>query len=188
MDPDGKNQRHFVRGLRNAVGLREVTGQLFATNMGADHLGDHIPADTMYALKDGSNYGWPYCYQSGPRRLPDKILNPRSRKMNCSEVPQAFTAFDSHSSPLGLEYFDRFNSAELADSFLVSLHGSTKKGLGRGYRVVRVREDGTIDDFITGFIRGVKVNGRPVDVFRVARDAFLLTDDGAGVVYYIRRK
>src|SRR5687767_4247657 len=65
MDPDGKHQRHFARGLRNAVGLRWIKDGLFATNMGADHLGDHKPADTMYALTDGMNYGWPYCYQSG---------------------------------------------------------------------------------------------------------------------------
>src|SRR5262245_29210103 len=65
MDPDGKNQRHFARGLRNAVGLRWVDGKLFATNMGADHLGDSKPADTMYEVKEGTNYGWPYCYHSG---------------------------------------------------------------------------------------------------------------------------
>ncbi len=39
MDPDGKNQRYFARGLRNAVGLRWLDGTLYATNMGSDHLG-----------------------------------------------------------------------------------------------------------------------------------------------------
>ena len=192
MDPDGKNRREFVRGLRNAVGLREFNGRLYATNMGADHLGDHIPADTMLALADGVNYGWPYCYQSGPLRLPDKLLNLRSRKMNCRDVPQAFAVFDAHSSPLGLEFFDNSNSSALADSFLVALHGSTKKRLGRGYRVVRVRKNGTTpahaEDFITGFAEGVKIHGRPVDILRLARDAFLLTDDGAGAIYYIHKK
>jgi glucose/arabinose dehydrogenase len=53
MDPDGKNQRYFARGLRNAVGLRWIKEGLYATNMGADHLGDDKPADTMYAVKDG---------------------------------------------------------------------------------------------------------------------------------------
>jgi len=62
MDPDGKHQRYFARGLRNAVGLYWVDGKLFATDMGADHLGDHKPADTFYEVRDGVNYGWPYCY------------------------------------------------------------------------------------------------------------------------------
>ena len=53
------------RGLRNAVGLRWIKDELYATNMGSDHLGDHKPADTMYLLKNATNYGWPYCYQSG---------------------------------------------------------------------------------------------------------------------------
>jgi glucose/arabinose dehydrogenase len=108
--------------------------------------------------------------------------------MNCRDVPQAFAAFDAHSSPLGFEYFDSSNSDELADAFLVSLHGSTKKALNRGYRVVRVGKDGASEDFITGFISGVKVNGRPVDILKIGPDAFLLTDDGAGVIYYVRRK
>lgn len=192
MDPDGKNHQHFVSGLRNAVGLKQVQDKLYATNMGSDHLGDHIPADTVYELEDDANYGWPYCYQSGPRRLPDPKLNPRSRKLNCRKVPQAWAAFDAHSSPLGLEYFSRHNDPELAGSFLVALHGSTKKRLGRGYRVVRLQEDGAIpaqpQDFITGFLEGTTVHGRPVDILNFRPNSFLLTDDGAGVVYYVYKK
>jgi glucose/arabinose dehydrogenase len=192
MDPDGKNQRHFARGLRNAVGLRWAKNQLFATNMGSDHLGDDKPADTMYAVSGGVNYGWPYCFQSGPGRFPDGRFNPSGRKMNCRRVPLAYAAFDAHSSPLGLEYFDVTNGAELRDSFLVGLHGSTKRRLNRGYRVVRVR--GTAaqsilpEDFITGFLEGRVVHGRPVDVLSFGKDAFLLTDDFAGVVYYVYKK
>lgn len=43
-------------------------------------------------------------------------------------------------------------------------------------------------DFLTGFLQGDKVNGRPADVFRYGSDAFLVTDDRAGVVYYVYRK
>ena len=41
------------------------------------------------------------------------------------------------------------------------------------------------EDFITGFLDGGKVHGRPVDVLSFGRNAFLLTDDNAGVVYYV---
>lgn len=191
MDADGRNQRRFARGLRNAVGLRWAKGQLYATNMGADHLGDHMPADTMYALRDGAHYGWPYCYQSGARILDDRKFNARGAKMICRRsVPAAYAAFDSHGSPLGLEYFGAAgHGAELRDSFLVGLHGSTKKSLNHGYRVARVREGGAAaEDFITGFLQAGRVHGRPVDVLSVGNDAFLLTDDYAGVVYYIYKK
>ena len=51
MDPVGKNQKFFARGLRNAVGLRWIKDGLIATNMGSDHLGDHKPADTSTSSK-----------------------------------------------------------------------------------------------------------------------------------------
>jgi glucose/arabinose dehydrogenase len=197
MDPDGKHQKRFAQGLRNAVGLRWTTRQgnssLVATNMGSDHLGDHKPADTMYDVNEGDNFGWPYCYQSGASRLPDPKFNPGGKKLSCRNRPQAYAAFDAHSSPLGLEYFDETHGASLRDSFLVGLHGSTKKNLNRGYRVVQLAGSGAgapvaPRDFITGFLRAEKVNGRPVDILSLGPDAFLLTDDNAGVVYYVGKK
>jgi len=209
MDPDGRKQKHFAKGLRNAVGLRLIQDQLFATNMGSDHLGDHKPADTMYLVKDGANYGWPYCYQSGAARLPDPKFNAGSRKLNCRTVPPAFAAFDAHSSPLGFEYFDSMDmgpvsksgyGGPLRDYFLVALHGSTKKGLNRGYRVVRLRGNSEPtrqdprrppnqpENFINGFLQAGKVYGRPVDVLSYGVNGFLLTDDYAGVVYYVYEK
>src|SRR5687767_1190184 len=176
MDPDGKNQKHFARGLRNAVGLRWTKDKLYATNMGSDHLGDHKPADTMYSVTADTNYGWPYCFQSGSRRLPDTKFNPGGKKMNCRRVPAAYAAFDSHSSPLGLEYFDESNDGQLRDSFLVALHGSTKRSLNRGYRVVRLpgsaRRSAIPEDFINGFLEGSSVYGRPVDILSFGPDAF----------------
>jgi glucose/arabinose dehydrogenase len=181
MDPDGKNQRHFARGLRNAVGLRWINGRLYATNMGSDHLGDNRPADTFYVVEGGKNYGWPYCFQVGSRIYPDPKFNTTGSRFDCRKVPEALTPFPAHSSPLGLEYFD--------SNFLVALHGSTKKRLRRGYRVVRVPESGgPMQDFITGFFESEKINGRPADIFNFGRNAFLLTDDYSGVVYYVYKK
>jgi glucose/arabinose dehydrogenase len=181
MDPDGKNQRYFARGLRNAVGLRWTNGKLYATNMGADHLGDNRPADTFYAIQGGKNYGWPYCFQAGPRVYSDAKYN-AGGKFDCRKVPEALTPLPAHSSPLGLEYYN--------GSFLVALHGPLIKRLQstRGYSVVRISESGAIEDFITGFFDFPKINGRPVDIINYGDNAFLLTDDYAGVVYYVYRK
>jgi glucose/arabinose dehydrogenase len=199
MDPDGGHQRHFARGLRNAVGLRWTRDRLFATDMGSDHLGLNKPADTMYALEEETNYGWPFCYQSGVERFADPKFNPGGRKLNCSRVPVAFAAFDAHSSPLGFEYFDALGpgaSGRAGESvrnfFLVALHGSTKKSLKHGYRVVRLnatRAPGDRpEDFIDGFLAGGVVNGRPVDILKFGANGFLLTDDYAGVIYYVYAK
>jgi len=186
MDPDGRNQRHFARGLRNAVGLRWVAGQLFATNMGADHLGLDRPADTMGTIKDGTNYGWPFCFQSSSRIYVDPKLNPRSSKFDCKQSPPLTVALGAHTAPLGLEYFDENNSEGLRRYFLIALHGSTNKRIARGYKVVRVANGSTAtEDFITGFLQNGVVHGRPCDIFSFGRDAFLLTDDKAGVIYYV---
>src|SRR5215211_8894418 len=186
MNPDGSNKHYFARGLRNAVGLRWIGGKLYATNMGSDHLGDNRPADTFYRLEDGMHYGWPYCFQVGTKIYPDPKYNTTGASFDCRKVPQALTPFPAHSSPLGLEHFDASNSSDLAGSFLVALHGSTKKTLRRGYRVVRIAETGgRMEDFITGFFEPPRINGRPADVFSFGKDAFLLTDDYSGVVYYI---
>jgi glucose/arabinose dehydrogenase len=185
MNPDGSAQRYFARGLRNAVGLRWINGKLYATNMGADHLGINRPADTFYALQDGKNYGWPYCFQDGPKIYADPKYNVTGKKFDCKKVPAALTPFPAHSSPLGLEYFDSENSSDLSGSFLVALHGSTNKSLRRGYKVVRINSRGVSTDFITGFFELSRINGRPADVFSFGKDAFLLTDDYSGVVYYV---
>jgi glucose/arabinose dehydrogenase len=187
MDPDGKNQHYFARGLRNAVGVKWIDGQVFVTNMGADHLGLDRPDDTMGTIKDGTNYGWPYCFQSGSRVFVDQKLNPRGGKFDCKQSPPLNVALGAHTAPLGLEYFPD-QPSELRRSFLVALHGSTNKHIGHGYKVVRVVEGNSRpEDFITGFLDNGKVNGRPADIFAF-EDGFLLTDDNAGIIYYLYPK
>jgi glucose/arabinose dehydrogenase len=144
------------------------------------------------------NYGWPYCCQSGPGRFPDPKFNLGGKKSNCRNVPQAYAAFDAHSSPLGFEFFDSLDlgavpksghGGPLRDSFLVALHGSTKRSLNRSYRVVGLQQGRNSGDgpegFITGFRSAGRVNGRPVDILSFGVIGFLLTDDNAGVVYYV---
>jgi glucose/arabinose dehydrogenase len=41
------------------------------------------------------------------------------------------------------------------------------------------------EDFITGFLENGKVKGRPCGILRIGPDAFLLTDDHDGAIYYV---
>ncbi len=189
MNPDGTGRRIYAKGLRNAVGIKWVGNQLYATDMGADHLGDNSPSDTMYVVRQGVNYGWPYCYQLGTKVLADPQFKSSEKNPGCRNVPQAYTSFIAHSSPLGLEYFDTNTSApSLRNYFLVALHGSSEHKLNHGHSIVRVRRGARTEDFITGFLQNGVVHGRPADIMRTGPDAFLFTDDHAGVVYYVRRK
>ncbi|HZS08850.1 MAG TPA: PQQ-dependent sugar dehydrogenase [Blastocatellia bacterium] len=186
MEPDGKNQRVFAHGLRNAVGLKLVGDRLFATNMGADHLGDNKPDDTMYVVGEKANYGWPYYYLFRSKLFADEKFAASTKRPDRNQVPLPFASFLAHSSPLGLEYFSNDAPDELKESFLVALHGSGFVRIGHGYSVARVRKGAPPQDFITGFLQNRKINGRPVDVMKFG-DGFLLTDDYAGVVYYVFR-
>ncbi len=177
MSPNGSNRRSFATGLRNAVGLGFSGPHLFATNMGADHLGDAAPLDTFYRVKEGGAYGWPQCYVAANGKYANDPKFPFDR---CSATPKPWATFPAHASPLGF--------AEIGDeTFLVALHGSSKRRLNHGYRVVRV-EKGKVEDYMTGFLVGTKVIGRPADVFRWDDRTLLVSDDYAGVIYAIRPK
>lgn len=187
MNADGTNQRIFAKGLRNAVGLKWIGGNLWATNQGADHLGLNKPDETFYALARDADYGWASCYQSNGKIYKDRLYN---RLKSCGNVPKAYAAFPAHSSALGFDYFDGADTTDenLKNAFLISLHGSTNKNVGHGYKIILTRKGAAAQDFISGFLQKKKVTGRPCDIMKVDADSFLFSDDYSGVIYYVRRK
>ncbi|MGI8638375.1 MAG: PQQ-dependent sugar dehydrogenase [Pyrinomonadaceae bacterium] len=186
MNADGTNQRIFAKGLRNAVGLKWIGNFLFATNQGADHLGLNKPDENFYALKNDADYGWASCYQSNGKVFRDAKYN---RLKSCANVPASYGYFPAHSSAMGFDYFDDANTNEtIKNAFLVSLHGSTNKNIGHGYKIVIMRKDEKLQDFMTGFLQGKTVFGRPCDIMKLDANSFLFTDDYNGVVYYVKRK
>ena len=186
MDADGSNQRIFAKGLRNAVGLKWIGKFLFATNQGSDHLGLDKPDETFYALRDGADYGWASCYQANGKVFRDPKYN---RLKDCANVPTAYAYFPAHGSALGFDYFDDANTDEtIKNAFLVSLHGSTNKNIGHGYKIVIMRKGEKLQDFISGFLQDKTVLGRPCDIMKLDANSFLFTDDYSGIVYYVRKK
>ncbi|CAN5417311.1 sorbosone dehydrogenase family protein [soil metagenome] len=187
INADGSNRRIFAKGLRNAVGLKWIGNFLWATNQGADHLGKNKPDETFYALKDGADYGWASCYQSNGKIFRD--AKKYNRLKSCADVPSSYGYFPAHSSALGFDYFDEPNTNyTLKNAFLVSLHGSTDKALGHGYKIVIMRKGEKLQDFINGFLQGKTIVGRPCDIMKLDANSFLFTDDYNGVVYYVKRK
>jgi glucose/arabinose dehydrogenase len=193
MDLDGKNSRTYAAGLRNAVGIKWISNagidRLFVTNMGSDHLGEDKPEDTFYDVAEGKNYGWPYCYQYNAQVYADEQFSQSDRAIDCRDVPLAYATFPAHSSPLGLAYFDSNHTIpSLKNYFLVALHGASDLNLNRGYEIVRVAKGREPETFVKGFLQEGVVNGRPAFILPWGTDAFLVTDDRAGVVYYISPK
>jgi glucose/arabinose dehydrogenase len=189
MNPDGSDQQTYASGLRNSVGITFVADQLFATGMGSDHLGNDKPEDTLYAVKEGLNYGWPYCYQYKNKIFDDSSQVWKKKIISCAQVPLAWNSFLAHSAPLGLKYFDNsVEIPELKNTFLVALHGAGNVVLDRGNKIVRVQSGLPPEDFITGFLQNKKRLGRPVDIVSNNSKGFFFTDDLNGVIYYVEKK
>jgi glucose/arabinose dehydrogenase len=192
-EADGSAGRVLMRGLRNAVGFvwRPGTAELFATNNGRDQIGDDVPFETVYRVRDGGDAGWPHCYPAPGGPLPDPQF---SRPDGCGAFDPPASTFQAHSAPLGLRFYDgtAFPQALRGDLF-VALHGSWNRTTPVGYKLIRIPmaggNPGPAEDFATGWMadegnRG-SVWGRPVDVLVAPDGALLVSDDDGGAVYRI---
>jgi glucose/arabinose dehydrogenase len=61
------------------------------------------PDETLYALKNGADYGWASCFQSNGRVYRDAKFD---RLKSCARVPKSYGYFPAHSSAMGFDYFD----------------------------------------------------------------------------------
>lgn len=174
---DGSDFKPYAAGLRNSVFLisNPATGEIWATNMGRDYLGDNLPPDTINIVKEGANYGWPYCYGN---KVVDSQTNPGGTKFDCSKMEPPKIEIQAHSAPLGLAF--------LGNDLLVAYHGSWNRSVPTGYKVVKFH-DGVQEDFITGWFQSNgDVLGRPADILVKGSDIYI-SDDKAGVVYLLKK-
>lgn len=182
MERDGSDVRIEATGLRNAVFFRwNENGDLYATEMGRDRLGDGTPPEEVNVIERGAHYGWPYCYAD---RVRDETYRPEDA-FDCASTTAPLVQLPAHIAPLGLDF--------LPDGdLLVAEHGSWNSSVKVGYKIVRVpldasgKPNGEPRDFLTGFLEGNAVHGRPVDVFTQEDGSVLVTDDKKGAVYRMR--
>jgi glucose/arabinose dehydrogenase len=193
-DPDGGNLRVFASGLRNSVfmAIHPVTGQVWATEMGRDFLGDNEPSDEINIIEEGKDYGWPICYGENTHDTAfDKKVHARNPCREPEETP-AYIDIPAHSAPLGLVFIPtegwprgyRYN-------LLVAYHGSWNRTVPTGYKIVRFRLDEQgrelgVEDFISGWLTpSDRALGRPVGLLTGPGGELYVTDDKAGVVYRV---
>jgi glucose/arabinose dehydrogenase len=193
-DIDGTDEKVFASGLRNSVfmALHPTTGQLWATEMGRDLLGDDLPPDEINIVKYGLDYGWPYCYGKNTIDLT------QSKVDRCVVKAGSYIGIPAHSAPLGLAFFPETGwPEEYRDDLLVAFHGSWNRTKATGYKIVRYRldsigrpenpgDDGQpmAEDFITGWLAGSNAAlGRPADIKITEKGEIYVSDDKAGLVY-----
>lgn len=187
--PDGGSGRRYARGLRNAVGLaiNPWNNQIWATNNGRDLMGDNTPPETVYALQDGGNYGWPRCHAG-------TIVDPDlGHAGDCDGVISPLLKMQAHSAPLGLAFYNASQFPQRYHGLFIAFHGSWNRSTPTGYKVVFVPLDshgnvsGQPQDFATGWLdlsHNAAV-GRPVGLAVGPDGALYLSDDKAGLVYRI---
>ncbi len=183
--PGGKPEM-FARGLRNTVGFdwQPGTGDLYGVDNGRDWLGDDFPPDELNLIRKDRHYGWPYFH--GPNR-PDPDLKP-PRDAGLEPTPTAYD-FAAHTAPLSIRFVRHSKDKTLAGAALVAQHGSWNRSTPIGYQIVALTwsAEGRITGkpFVTGFLRGDTVLGRPVDIVEAGDGTLFVSDDYAGVIYRI---
>ena len=184
----------YARGLRNAVFMTlSPNGNVFATEMGRDGLGDGFPPDEINLLQASNDYGWPNCYG---KNVHDGVFDTNTYIRDpCTEPFETPSLVDlpAHSAPLGLAFMPSTWATNPSGNLLVAYHGSWNSSVPTGYKIARVSfdTDGNyvgITDFISGWLTsdGTKL-GRPVDLVFGSDNALYISDDDTGTIYRLAK-
>ncbi len=191
-NPDGSGGRVFAAGLRNAVGLGvdPRTNLLWATGNERNALGPDRPNDFFVPLRDGVNYGWPYCLGSPP--APDPVVGAGKEEFCRTAVETPLVLLPPHSAPLGFRFSERVRfPTPFANGAFIAEHGPFDKPFRDGHRIVFVsmvpgRQGSGPRDFAFGWVGADGTFwGNPVDLIVGLDGALYVSDDVAGAVYRI---
>jgi len=184
---DGTGGRIFANGLRNSVGFvfNPTSGEIWGTENGRDFLGDNLPPDEINIIRDGGNYGWPFCYGK-------KIVDPQYNSNSCGTTQASTYNLQAHSAPLGLRFVTGSQFSSYSGDLLVARHGSWNRTQPVGYDIVRLDVVGNTivgeSPFITGWLTSTNAKlGRPVDVIFGPDGSLYISDDKANVIYRVTK-
>lgn len=213
-DANGQNGRLFARGIRNAEGLAFVPGtnDLWVAVNNRDNVAvpdpaspnykkvipsyvDNHPPDEFMKVRDGGNYGWPFCNPNPDGGL-DNMPFDRDVEFNadghvdCGAMDRINKGIQAHSAALGLTFLqDTAFPAAYKNGAVIGLHGSWNRTTPTGYKVIYFpwdsasQQPGAQVDLVTGFTSGGSAWGRPVDVAVDQLGSLAISDDSSGTVY-----
>jgi glucose/arabinose dehydrogenase len=180
---------YVAKGVRNSVGFdfHPSTQKLFFTDNGRDWLGDDSPSCELNRVdEEGLFYGFPFQHAFN-------IKDPEFGDIDSGyDYVQPILELGAHVAPTGIAFYnnDFHFPEEFKNNLFITLHGSWNRSKKVGYKVLRVvlNEAGevtTTEDFITGWLQGEKVVGRPSAPFVMSDGSLLISDDKMNVIYRI---
>ncbi|HEV8263715.1 MAG TPA: PQQ-dependent sugar dehydrogenase [Gemmatimonadales bacterium] len=150
--------QRFATGLRNVVALAmdASSGRLYGAQHGRDALyqfwpahydsvaGAEKPAEELFRLERGKDYGWPYCYFDP--ELKAKVLAPEyggdGRTVGrCAAAEKPSIAFPAHWAPNALAFYSATQfPVKYRGGLFIAFHGSWNRAPlpQGGYKVVFV--------------------------------------------------
>jgi glucose/arabinose dehydrogenase len=198
----------FATGLRNAEGIDfDAAGRGLATQHGRDLLyenwpkhyspeqGSELPAEELVLLREGGDYGWPYCYfDPGLQKL---VLAPEyggdgKTVSTCADKLPPLAVFPAHWAPNDMKIYKaaQFPEAYRGGAF-IAFHGSWNRSVGPqgGYNVVfQPIVDGKASGAYTVFADGFRSGGaehRPTGLAVGPDGSLYVSDDAAGRIWRI---
>lgn len=202
----------FATGLRNAEGIDfDAAGRIFATQHGRDQLrenwphlftsqqGSELPAEELVELREGGDYGWPYCYYDGFQKklvlAPEYGGDGGKAVGRCAARLPPVAAFPAHWAPNDLKIY---KAAQFPERYrggaFIAFHGSWNRTVGgqQGYNVVFQplkdgKAAGRYEVFADGFRNGDGTGGvhRPTGLAVGPDGALYVADDAAGRIWRI---
>ena len=214
--PQGTRYR---TGIRNTVGIfwNEKQNELYAMQHGRDDLhrlfdnlytddqNAILPAEEMFLVKKGSNFGWPYCYYDQIQQK--KILNPEyggdgKTQGRCEGVDKPIYAFPGHLAPNALLFYTGTAFPEkYRNGAFIAFHGSWNRAPKpqAGYFVVFLPfkdglPNGNWEVFADGFAGSEqdkasgKAKYRPCGLAQGPDGSLYVSDDNMGNIWKITYK
>ena len=154
----------FATGIRNSVALdwNPLNNNLYVIQHGRDQLNAlwpdsytaeqnaELPAEEFLLVRDGSDFGWPYCYYDhiqGKKVLAPEYGGDGDRVGRCDQFEDPIIAFPAHWAPNDLLFYtgNHFPKHYQGGAF-IAFHGSWNRAPleQTGYNVVFVPFDGLL--------------------------------------------
>ncbi len=130
----------YATGIRNGIAHAWHEGRLYVVQHGRDDLHrlwpDHftesqnneLPAEEFFAVEEGEDYGWPYCYYDhleGTKKLAPEYGGDGDLIDRCADTALPIYAFPAHWAPNDLLFYTGTQYPEkYQGGALVAFHGS----------------------------------------------------------------